>query len=59
MPFLSEAARDLCKKLLEKDPSKRLGSGERDAQDIKEHPWFECINWQAIYEKKVPPPYKP
>jgi protein-serine/threonine kinase len=31
MPFLSEAAKDLCRKLLEKDPSKRLGSGERDA----------------------------
>lgn len=31
MPFLSEAAKDLCRKLLEKDPNKRLGSGERDA----------------------------
>jgi len=59
LPFLSEAAKDLCRKLLEKDPSKRLGSGTRDALDIKEHPWFECINWDAIAEKKVPPPYKP
>lgn len=59
MPFLSENARDLCKKLLEKDPNKRLGGGARDALDIKEHPWFECINWQAIADKKVPPPYKP
>jgi serine/threonine protein kinase len=59
MPFLSESAKDLCRKLLEKDPSKRLGSEERDALDIKEHPWFDCINWQAIQDKKVPPPYKP
>ena len=59
MPFLSENAKDLCRKLLEKDPVKRLGSGPRDAQDIREHPWFECINWQAILDKKVPPPYKP
>ena len=59
MPFLSENARDLCKRLLEKDPSKRLGSGPRDALDIKEHPWFECINWEAILDKKAPPPYKP
>lgn len=59
MPFLSEAAKDLCRKLLEKDPAKRLGSGPRDALDIKEHPWFDCINWDAINEKKVPPPYKP
>lgn len=45
MPFLSEAAKDLCKRLLDKDPNTRLGSGPRDALDIKEHPWFECINW--------------
>ena len=58
-PFLSESARDLLVKLLDKDPNKRLGSGEKDAQSIKEHPWFDCINWEAIQEKKIPPPYKP
>ena len=31
MPFLSEHARDLCRRLLEKDPAKRLGSGPTDA----------------------------
>lgn len=58
-PFLSDTARDLLMKLLEKDPAKRLGSSMRDAKDIKEHPWFDCINWEAINEKKLPPPYKP
>lgn len=58
-PYLSEPARDLCKKLLVKDPAQRLGSGPADAKDIKEHPWFECINWEAIEQKKIPPPYKP
>jgi protein-serine/threonine kinase len=48
MPYLSEQARDLCMKLLCKDPNTRLGSGARDGMDIKDHPWFECINWQAI-----------
>jgi len=23
------------------------------------HPWFSNINWYAIYNKVVPPPYKP
>lgn len=35
MPFLSEPAKDLCKKLLDKDPKTRLGSGENDADEIK------------------------
>lgn len=58
-PFLSESAKDLLLKLLDKDPTKRLGSSERDAQEIREHPWFDCINWEAIYDKKILPPYKP
>ena len=46
-PFLSDTARDLLSKLLKKDPKERLGSGT-DADEIKHHPWFECINWEAI-----------
>jgi len=58
-PYLSENARDLCRRLLDKNPETRLGSGANDAKDIREHPWFECINWEAIESKTVPPPYKP
>jgi serine/threonine protein kinase len=39
-PFLGEDAIDLCTKLLVKDPKNRLGSGESDALEIKNHPWF-------------------
>lgn len=35
MPFLSEPAKDLCKRLLDKEPESRLGSGPKDALDIK------------------------
>jgi serine/threonine protein kinase len=59
MPYLSEPARDICRRLLTKDPEKRLGAGERGAQEIREHPWFDSINWELIYEKKIPPPYIP
>ena len=52
-PFLSENARDILVKLLDKDPQTRLGcSTSADAEEIMEHPWFSCINWKAIYEKK-------
>ena len=59
LPFLSEHAKDICAKLLDKNPVTRLGSGETDAQEIMDHPWFSCINWDSIMNKKVPPPYKP
>ena len=37
--------KDLLSKLLQKDPSERLGSSKEDARDIMSHPWFESINW--------------
>jgi serine/threonine protein kinase len=49
----------LCSKLLQKDPTKRLGSGETDADEIMSHPWFAPIDWQKISAKVLAPPYKP
>ena len=57
--FLTPEARDLCSRLLIKDPTQRLGSGESDAEEIKCHPWFECIDWKKIENKLLAPPYKP
>lgn len=57
--FLSEEAKDLCAQLLQKDPTKRLGSSEADAEDIMMHPWFSCIDWAKISSKVLAPPYKP
>ena len=58
-PFLSETARDLCIKLLDKNPETRLGSGPTDAEEIMKHPWFETVDWKGIFEKKVSAPYVP
>jgi len=30
-----------------------LGGGEEDAKEITRHPFFACINWQDLVEKKV------
>eukprot|EP00366_Plasmodium_knowlesi_P005044 XP_002262542.1 RAC-beta serine/threonine protein kinase,putative [Plasmodium knowlesi strain H] len=57
--FLSPDAVDLLKKLFEKDPKKRLGSGATDAEEIKNHPFFKNINWTDLLNKKVTPPFKP
>lgn len=58
-PFLSQDARDLCLKLLDKNPQTRLGSGPTDAEEIMAHPWFSCINWNHIFDKTHPAPYTP
>jgi len=56
--FSSEAA-DLISKLLIKDPRLRLGSGPGGAEDIMAHAFFKGINWDAILQKRVMPPFKP
>lgn len=58
-PYLSEAAVDLLTKLLEKDPTKRLGNTQGGMQEIRNHPWFESINWDKMQARMTDPPYKP
>ncbi|KAF5294018.1 hypothetical protein FQA39_LY13572 [Lamprigera yunnana] len=56
---LSAEARDLLAGLLIKDPAQRLGGGPDDAKEIMVHPFFTCINWRDLEQKKIPPPFKP
>uniref|UniRef100_A0A672ICF8 non-specific serine/threonine protein kinase n=1 Tax=Salarias fasciatus TaxID=181472 RepID=A0A672ICF8_SALFA len=57
--MIGSTAQDLLKKLLVKDPHRRLGSGPRGAEDIKAHPFFKGLNWADLSEKKVESPFKP
>ncbi|ORX75126.1 kinase-like protein [Anaeromyces robustus] len=45
--------------LLMKDPRKRLGASQADAQEVKNHAYFKGVDWQAMLEKRVPVPYVP
>lgn len=49
----------ILQKLLTREPEKRLGSGPTDAQEIMSQPFFKNINWEDIYHKRGPPPFKP
>lgn len=52
--------RSLIKELMSRDPSKRIGASKRDAEEIKEHPFFAEMDWDALLNKKIePPPIKP
>lgn len=58
-PYFSAEAKSLLKGLLERDPAKRIGSSENDAEEIKNQPWFKDTNWKKMEEKSIPPPFKP
>lgn len=57
--FLSPEAKDLCLKLLMKDPVERLGSSSQGIKEIMGHEWFAGIDWEGLEARKVPAPYKP
>lgn len=52
-------ARDLIKKLLVQDRTKRLGNMKNGAQDVKNHRWFRNIDWDDVVGKQTEPPIVP
>jgi p70 ribosomal S6 kinase len=59
LPRLSSDAHSLLKGLLQKDPSKRLGSGPRGGDEIKSHKWLSSINWKKLEARELEPKFKP
>jgi protein-serine/threonine kinase len=53
---LSVEAIHLISNLMARNPRKRLGAGREDAEDIKKHPWFSNIDWNAVRERKLEVP---
>jgi serine/threonine protein kinase len=49
----------ILQKLLTREPDMRLGSGPTDAQEIMSQPFFRNINWDDVYQKRLPAPYLP
>uniref|UniRef100_A0A0N4U4A9 non-specific serine/threonine protein kinase n=1 Tax=Dracunculus medinensis TaxID=318479 RepID=A0A0N4U4A9_DRAME len=56
---LSIEARHLVGSLLVKNPNERLGGGPDDAKDVMAHPFFASVDWEKLYRKEIPPPFKP
>merc|ERR1712226_1216333 len=44
---------------LQPDRSRRYGNLKNGAGDIKAHPWFRLIDWNAIENKVIRAPYIP
>lgn len=56
---ITAEAVSVLKGLLHKNPAERLGGGVEDVKEIEVHPFFACINWQDLIDKKIEPPWKP
>ncbi|KAL5196657.1 hypothetical protein ABZP36_000169 [Zizania latifolia] len=57
--FLSSEAHSLLKGLLQKEGSKRLGSGPGGCDEIKKHKWFKPINWKKLEARQIQPSFRP
>ncbi|KAF7835844.1 serine/threonine-protein kinase AGC1-7 [Senna tora] len=55
-PHVSSAAKDLIRGLLVKEPLKRIAH-KRGATEIKQHPFFEGVNWALV--RSASPPHIP
>ncbi|KAI3436823.1 hypothetical protein D9Q98_006233 [Chlorella vulgaris] len=58
-PHLSVTARDLIRKLLQVDLSKRYGCLAGGVNDIRSHPWFRPLDWVAVKTRQLQAPIRP
>ena len=56
---IEPVVKDLIKKLLVQDRTKRLGNMKNGAEDVKRHRWFKNIDWDEVHQKKLKPPIVP
>jgi protein-serine/threonine kinase len=52
---VSEQGKSFITSLLERDPSQRLGSN--GLGEVKNHPFFEGVNWEVVYKKQMQLPF--
>jgi serine/threonine protein kinase len=57
--LFSPTATDFLQRLLVKNPKRRLGCGDEGALEIMRHPWFHGIDWDALLQRRVEPPFRP
>ncbi|XP_059234044.1 rhodopsin kinase GRK1 [Mustela nigripes] len=55
----SQASKDFCEALLEKDPEKRLGFRDGTCDGLRTRPLFKDINWRQLEAGMLTPPFVP
>lgn len=56
---MNSDAKHLIKGLMAKDPRKRLGYGSKGIEEIKNHAFFNGIDWDLMEIKNAEVPFKP
>ncbi|KAJ3029681.1 UNVERIFIED_CONTAM: hypothetical protein HDU68_011397 [Siphonaria sp. JEL0065] len=57
---VSEAAKDMMIRLIERNVEKRLGSKENGGdRKIRNHLWFQGWDWEKVEAREIPVPFKP
>ncbi|XP_064614765.1 cAMP-dependent protein kinase catalytic subunit PRKX-like [Liolophura sinensis] len=56
---LDSVAKDLIRKLLHQDRTRRLGCMKLGGEDVKRHRWFRGINWDDVLARKLEAPNIP
>lgn len=56
---IDSKAKDLVKKLLTQDRTKRLGCIKGGVNTIKTHKWFAKWDWDVTFKEQQPVPWKP
>ncbi|KAJ3039185.1 RAC-gamma serine/threonine-protein kinase [Rhizophlyctis rosea] len=52
-------ARDLITKLLNRNPMRRLGCGEKKGKEVLGHGFYSSVDFGRLYRKEIEPPFKP
>ena len=50
---------NLLQSLMHKNPARRLGASKDDAEEVKRHPYFTGVDWDALLRKETTPPFVP
>ncbi|CAO3589605.1 unnamed protein product [Absidia cylindrospora] len=57
--YFDPSAKDLLRRLLTSDLSKRFGNLRNGAEDVKRHAWFEGVDFNRLLARQSRPPYVP
>ena len=58
-PIFDPEAKDIIKRFLTSDRSKRLGNLFGGANDVKSHRWFAGVDWNAVLHRQIRAPIIP